>query len=128
MTVTQLNPASLGPAIAPYAQATVAGDLIFVAGQVALDKDNSVIAPGDARAQTIAALERTEAILAEAGASLADVASATAFITDRSLFAAFNEGWAVKFGEHRPARATLVAGLLLDGLVVEIQTIAVKSR
>jgi enamine deaminase RidA (YjgF/YER057c/UK114 family) len=91
-----------------------------------LDKENSVIAPGDARAQTIAALERTEMILREVGASLADITSATAFITDRSHFAAFNEGWADKFEGHRPARATLVGGLLIDGLVVEIQSVAVR--
>lgn len=124
--ITQLNPDRLGPAIAPYSQATVAGDMIFVAGQVALDPDNNVVAPGDARRQTIAALERVELILEEAGATLEDITTATVFITGLEHFAPFNEGWAEKFGDYRPARATVVAGLLLDGLVVEIQAIAVR--
>jgi 2-iminobutanoate/2-iminopropanoate deaminase len=124
--IAQLNPDRLGPAIAPYSQATVAGDLIFVAGQVALDPDNNVVAPGDAKTQTITALERVELILEEAGAALDDIATATVFITGLEHFAAFNEGWAEKLGDHRPARATVVAGLLLDGLVVEIQAIAVR--
>jgi 2-iminobutanoate/2-iminopropanoate deaminase len=119
-----LNPESLGPAIAPYSQAAVANGFCFIAGQVALDADNNVIAPGDARAQTVAAIERMETILGELGRSLEDVVTATVFITDLEHFAAFNEGWAEKFGDHLPARATVIAGLLLDGLVVEIQAVA----
>jgi 2-iminobutanoate/2-iminopropanoate deaminase len=126
--VKSINPPGFGPPIAPYAQGTAAGDLIFVAGQVALDKDNAVIAPGDAKAQTLAAIDRVEAILSEEGASLADVATATVFITDRRHFGPFNEAWAEKFGDHRPARATVIAGLLIDGLVVEVQAIAVRPR
>jgi len=38
----------------------------------------------------------------------------------------FNRAWAQEFGAHRPARATVVAGLLIDGLVVEVQSIAVQ--
>lgn len=126
--VRSINPAGFGPPIAPYAQGTASGDLIFVAGQVALDKDNAVIEPGNARAQTTAALDRVEAVLAEEGATLADVASATVYITDLEHFAPFNDAWAEKFGDHRPARATVIAGLLIDGLVVEIQAIAVRRR
>lgn len=123
-----INPPEFGPPIAPYAQGTAFDDLIFVAGQVALDKNNEVIAPGDAGAQTAAAIDRVEAVLSEEGASLSDIASATVFITDRKHFAPFNDAWAEKFGEHRPARATVIAGLLIEGLVVEIQAIAVRRR
>lgn len=122
--ITTVNPESLGPAIAPYSQATVAKGLCFVAGQVALDPNNDVIAPGDAKAQTIAAIERIETILGEVGAGLRDVVTATVFLTDLDHFAAFNDGWSERFGDHRPARATVRADLLLDGLVVEIQAIA----
>lgn len=122
--ITTLNPDSFGPAIAPYSQATVANGFCFVAGQVALDERNEVIAPGDARAQTVAAVERIETILGELDASLEDVVSATVFLTDLEDFAAFNEGWSEKFGDHRPARAAVRADLLLEGLVVEVQAIA----
>jgi 2-iminobutanoate/2-iminopropanoate deaminase len=122
--ISTLNPESLGPAIAPYSQATVANGLCFIAGQVGLDADNEVIAPGDVRAQTTAAIERMETILDEVGASLSDVVTATVFLTDVGDFAAFNEAWAEKFGDHRPARATVRSDLLLEGLVVEIQAIA----
>ncbi len=123
--IQTLNPDSLGPAIAPYSQATVANGFCFIAGQVGLDAENNVIAPGDARAQTVAAVERMETILGEVGATLDDIVTATVFLTNLDDFAAFNEGWAEKFGDHRPARATVIAGLLLDGLVVEVQATAV---
>jgi 2-iminobutanoate/2-iminopropanoate deaminase len=126
-TISELNPESLGPAIAPYSQATVANGLCFIAGQVGLDPDNEVIAPGDVRAQTTAAIERVETILAEVGATLSDVVTATVFLVDVADFAAFNEAWSEKFGDHRPARATVRADLLLEGLVVEIQATAVVA-
>jgi len=118
------NPSSLGPAIAPYSQAVVANGFAYLAGQVGLDKDNNVVAPGDVKEQTRVSIERIQTILAEFGAELTDIVSATVFITDLSDFAAFNEAWAAAFGDHRPARACVVAGLLLPGLVVEIQAVA----
>jgi 2-iminobutanoate/2-iminopropanoate deaminase len=126
-TISTLNPESLGPAIAPYSQATVANGFCFIAGQVGLDPNNEVIAPGDVRAQTTASIERMETILADVGASLSDIVTATVFLVDVADFGGFNEAWAEKFGDHRPARATVRADLLLEGLVVEIQAIAVVS-
>ncbi|WP_328418516.1 RidA family protein [Micromonospora sp. NBC_00389] len=118
------NPDTLGPAIAPYSQAVVANGFAYLAGQVALDKDNNVVAPGDMKKQTRVAIERIKTILAEFDADLNNIVSATVFITDLDDFATFNEAWAAEFGDHRPARASVVAGLLLPGLVVEIQAVA----
>ena len=123
-SIRVLNPAQLGPAIAPYSQAAIANGFVYVAGQVALDPDNRVVAPGDAKAQATYALGRIRAILAEAGATLGDIVSATVFITSLDDFGPFNEAWAAELGDHRPARATVVAGLLLPGLAVEIQAVA----
>jgi 2-iminobutanoate/2-iminopropanoate deaminase len=70
------------------------------------------------------ALGRIETILAEVGATLADIAIATVCLTDPTHFAEFNSGWVEKFGDHRPARATIPSQLLPEGLVVEIPAIA----
>ena len=123
-SIKTVNPDSLGAAIAPYSQGTVAGGFIFVAGQVALDKDNQVVAPGDAAKQTEYLLDRTATILEEAGGSLEDIVSATVFLTDLEKFADFNKGWSSRMGEHLPARAAVRADLLLEGLVVEVQCTA----
>lgn len=123
--VRQINPSTLGAAVAPYSQATVANGFVFLAGQVALDENNDVAAAGDARQQTIVALERMETILAEVGGSLSDIVTSTVWLTDLRHYSDFNEGWAEKFGDHRPARAALKSDLLFEGLVVEVQAVAV---
>jgi 2-iminobutanoate/2-iminopropanoate deaminase len=63
-------------------------------------------------------------VLAEVGADLTNVVSATVFLADLDDFAAYNEVWVEAFGDHRPARATVRADLLFD-LLVEVQAIAV---
>lgn len=123
--VVAVNPHTLGPALFPYSQATLAGKFVFLAGQVALDADNAVVAPGDAYRQTLTILSRMRVILAEFGLGLESIASATVFVTSLEALPGFNRAWEEGFGAHRPARATVVAGLLLDGLVVEVQSIAV---
>ncbi|WP_067539066.1 RidA family protein [Nocardia crassostreae] len=123
--VMMVNPATLGPALFPYSQATRAGGFVFLAGQVALDAGNAVVAPGDAYEQTTVILDRMRVILSEFGLDLKAIASATVFVTSLEALPGFNRAWEEGFGTHRPARATVVAGLLLDGLVVEVQSIAV---
>jgi len=124
--VTIINPSSFGPALFPYSQATVANGFVFVAGQVALDDDNEVVAPGDAYEQTKVTLDRIARVLGEVGGTLADVVTATVFVPGLEHLPGFNKAWEEVFGTHRPARATVVAGLLIDGLVVEVQSTAVQ--
>jgi 2-iminobutanoate/2-iminopropanoate deaminase len=128
VAISQLNPDSLAPAIAPYSQATVANGMCFIAGQVALDENNEVIAPGEIGPQTTATIERMETILAEVGAELTDIVTTTVWLVDFDDFDEFNEAWSAKFGDHRPARAAVKSELLLDGLVVEVQATAVLPQ
>lgn len=123
--VRTINPSTFGAALFPYSQATVAGGLVFIAGQVALDDDNNVVAPGDAYEQTKVTLSRISRVLAEVNGTLDDIVTATVFVPALEHLPSFNRAWAEVFGEHRPARATVVAGLLIDGLVVEVQSTAI---
>lgn len=120
-----INPTSFGPPLAPYSQGARVGNLVFVAGQVGLDDDNNIVGLGDVAEQTRVAIDRVRRVLGEVGATLSDIAAATVYLTDLSQFAAFNEAWSKEFGDHRPARAAVKADLALDGLLVEIQAIAV---
>lgn len=122
--VETFNPSSLGPAIMPYSNAAVANGFIFVAGQVSLDPEANVVAPNDPYEQTVYILGRIKTILAEKGATLADIASTSVYLTDLAHLPAYNKAWAEIFGDHRPARATVVCGLLIEGLVVEVTAIA----
>jgi 2-iminobutanoate/2-iminopropanoate deaminase len=101
-----------------------AGNVLFLAGQAAMDDQGNIVGPGDVREQTRYTLGRMRTVLEEAGADLSNVVTATVFLTDLGDFAAYNEVWAQEFGDHRPARATVRADLLFDFLV-EVQAIAV---
>jgi 2-iminobutanoate/2-iminopropanoate deaminase len=122
--VQTFNPSSLGPAIMPYSNAAVANGFIFVAGQVSLDPEANVVAPNDPYEQTKHILARIRVILAEKGATLNDIASTSVYITDLAHLPEYNRAWAEVFTDHRPARATVVCGLLIEGLVVEVTAIA----
>lgn len=108
----------------PYPSATLAGDTIYVSGQVSFADDGSVLGIGDIAVQTRCSLERLAKVLSAYNATLDDVVSCTVYLTDAALSAAFNSTWVSVFGEHRPSRTTAVAGLLDPRLLVEVQAIA----
>ena len=64
-------------------------------------------------------------MLAEAGATLADVAKATVFIKDMNQFAELNAIYATYFGDHKPARSTVEVARLPKDVLVEIELIAI---
>ena len=115
------------PAMGPYSQAIVAGDLVFCAGQLGLDPATRQIVGGDIKAQTRRVLDNLEAVLLAAGSSLDRVVKTTVFLEDIAEFAAMNEVYAERFGPHRPARSTVqVAKLPGTGGRVEIECIALR--
>ena len=113
-------------AIGPYSQAIVAGDLVFCAGQLALDPASGELVLGDIRTQTARALDNLAAVLAAAGSDLRLVAKTTVFLADLADFAAMNEVYSQRFGDHRPARSTVPVARLPRDARVEIECIAVR--
>lgn len=112
-----------------YSQGVAAsGEMVFVAGQVAVDAEGNLVGPGDMRRQTRQTLRNVQAILAEAGASLSDVVKTTVYVTSFDAYREFDEEYSAFFGDHRPARATVRADLVLPALLVEIEAIAVVAR
>jgi 2-iminobutanoate/2-iminopropanoate deaminase len=113
--------------IGPYSQATVAKNLVFVSGVIAIDPKTGKMVEGGVKEQTARVLTSLKAVLKEAGASLEDVAKTTVFIKDSSMFKDMNETYAEFFGKHKPARATLVTGFPRDDVLVEIEAIASRA-
>jgi 2-iminobutanoate/2-iminopropanoate deaminase len=109
---------------APYSQAVVHGDLVFVAGQLGIDPATNQVVEGGIEAQTERAMENVGAILAEAGTSLANVLKASIFIVDFADFPALNEVYARYVGPDFPARATVQIAGLPSGALVEIEVVA----
>jgi reactive intermediate/imine deaminase len=123
-----ITPPDWPASVAPYVQGVRAGRTVYLAGQVALDNENKPVAPGDVAVQTTVVMQRIETLLAQVGGSLTDLVTATVFITDLNDFDRFNRAWADALGEHRCARATVRADLLMPGLVVEVQAVAVLQH
>jgi 2-iminobutanoate/2-iminopropanoate deaminase len=121
MTVTPV-PTPSAPAVAgPYSPAVRAGDWLVLAGQVPLDPETGQFVTGDAATQAQRVLDNIVAVLGDCGASLADVAKTTVFVTDLADFGAMNEVYASAFGDHRPARSTVQVAALPGGAAVEIE-------
>ena len=113
-------------AIGPYSQATKAGSLVFVSGQLPIDPATGVM-PEDVAAQTKQSLTNGKAIVEAAGGSMADVVKTTVFLADMNDFAAMNAVYAEFFTEGQyPARSAVEVGALPRGALVEIETICVK--
>lgn len=111
-------------AIGPYSQGIDAGGLVFVSGQLPVDPATGEM-PQDISAQTAQALANVEAILAQAGLTLADVVKTTVFLADIDDFAAMNTVYAERFPQPCPARSAFaVAALPKAGAKVEIEVIA----
>ncbi|MGA2050168.1 MAG: RidA family protein [Terracidiphilus sp.] len=119
---------SLAPgAIGPYSQGIRLGNLVFTAGQVALDPaTGQVVAPGITE-QTTRVMENLKAILEAAGSSLAQVVKATVFLKDFNDFAAMNAVYGAYLapeGVAAPARTTVEVSRLPKDVLVEIDLIA----
>lgn len=108
---------------APYNQAIVAGDFVFVAGQLGLRPGDTAI-EGDIGRQTEQALANLAAILEAAGSSLDKLVKTSVFLIDLDDFQGMNEVYASKVGEKPPARSTFQVAKLPSGARVEIEAIA----
>jgi reactive intermediate/imine deaminase len=108
----------------PFSKAVRAGDLVFVSGQMATDR-NGRLAVGSMEDEARQVFANIEAILAEAGCTMADVVKCTCWIDDPRDFAQFNAVFAEVFPDRPPARSTVVSKLVLNARL-EVEAIAYK--
>lgn len=111
------------PAIGPYSHAVQAGSLLFCSGQIPLDPDTGELVGSTAAEQAVRCLENLSAVCAAGGASLADAARLTIYMTDLTDFAAVNDAYASFFAADPPARVTVGVAALPKGALVEIDAI-----
>ena len=112
-------------AIGPYSQAVQAGDTIYVSGQLPVDPATGEFAGDDIASQTKQSLENIRAVLASAGADMANIVKTTVFLKDMKEFGAMNEVYAKYFPADCPARAAIQIGCLPKDARVEIEAVAV---
>ncbi|WP_103126408.1 Rid family detoxifying hydrolase, partial [Nostoc cycadae] len=128
MTRQVINTDQAPAPVGPYNQAIAAsGQMIFVAGQIAIDpRLGDVVYTDDVKKQTEQVLANLEAILKAAGATFANVVKTTVFLADMNDFAAVNAVYAKYFPEDTaPARACVQVSRLPKDVMVEIDCIAV---
>jgi 2-iminobutanoate/2-iminopropanoate deaminase len=108
---------------APYNQAIVVGELVFVAGQLGLRPGDTAVS-GEIGEQTEQALRNLAAILEAAGSSMDKLVKTSVFLADLGDFEGMNEVYATRVGDRPPARSTFEVARLPSGALVEIEAIA----
>jgi len=120
---TERAPAAIGP----YRQAVAYGDLVFTAGQVALDPaTGEMVGGGDVGRETEQVLRNLRAVLEAAGSHMARVLRCEVYLADLSDFARMNEVYGRHFGDAPPARVTVEVARLPKDARVEISAVAAR--
>lgn len=113
-------------AIGPYSQAVMAGNTLFLAGQIAIDPATNQMRPGTIEEETRLVLENLKAVLEAAGMSMANIVSTSVFMKDLNEFPRMNAVYATFFPANPPARATVEVARLPRDARIEIAAIAVR--
>lgn len=111
-------------AIGTYSQAVQAGNTVYVSGQIGLDPASMLLVEG-IDAQIVRVFDNLKAVAEAAGASLANAAKLTVYLTDLAHFQKVNETMARYFAEPYPARAAVGVAQLPRGALVEVDAILV---
>lgn len=112
--------------IGPYSQAVLAGNTLYVSGNIALDPETGELINENITEETHAVMKNMEAILRAAGFSFLDVVKCTIFIQDMGQFSTINEAYGQYFKTNPPARETVEVSKLPKNVNVEISCIAIK--
>lgn len=113
-------------ALGPYSQAILAGNNLYVSGQIAIDPETGVLVKSDIEAETTQIMNNIEAILEEARLNFTFVVKTTIFVTDIKYFDAVNGVYAKYFKENPPARSFVQVAALPKGANVEIEVLAIR--
>lgn len=112
-------------AIGPYSQAVLVDDTLYVSGNIPVNPATGDVEDGIVN-QSKQVFENMKAVLNEAGMGFENVVKTTAFLTDLSNFATFNEIYASYFVAPYPARSCVEVIKLPKNVLVEVECIAKK--
>lgn len=121
-----VNTSNAPAPIGPYSQSVMAGNMLYVSGQIPLDASTGELVKGSIEEETHKVMENLKAILEEAGMSFANVVKCSIFVKDMGDFGKINQVYGEYFSEDPPARETVEVSGLPKGVNVEISCIATK--
>jgi 2-iminobutanoate/2-iminopropanoate deaminase len=110
----------------PFSDAVLVGNTLYLSGRIGIDPTTGV-APEDVHQELRLLFDGFEAVLAEAGMNMDDLAWVQVYSPDVSLWERFNVAYAKRFSKELPARAFIGSGPLLKGGRFEMLGVAVKS-
>jgi enamine deaminase RidA (YjgF/YER057c/UK114 family) len=127
-----VNPEELAPARG-FSHATVAGDTVWVGGQVGSDATGKIVEPGDMVAQFARAVQNVLIALRAAGCGPEDTVKLTYYVTDLKIYrdslSAIGAAYREVFGRHYPASTLIEVRSLFDpNALVEIEVVAVRRQ
>ncbi len=123
-TIIQSNeaPAPIGP----YSQAVLAGNTLFVSGQIAIDPATQEYVPADVEAETQLVMKNLKAVLKAAGMDFSNIVKTSIFLNDMNDFAKVNTIYGSYFEKDFPARETVQVSVLPKNCKVEISAVAIR--
>jgi reactive intermediate/imine deaminase len=123
MTRRSIQTDAAPAAIGAYSQAVVAGDTLYVSGQIPLVPATMEIEDGDIAAQIRRVFANVQAVVEAAGAGLEQVLKLSVYLTELGNFPVVNEVLGEYFDEPYPARAVVGVAALPKGVPVEVEAI-----
>ena len=119
---TSLAPEPIGP----YSQAVLAGDILFISGQIAIDPANGEMKLSNIKEETEQVMLNLQAVLRAADLDFPDVVKCSIFIKNMDDFPLVNETYGKYFPSNAPARETVEVSGLPKNVNVEISCVAIK--
>jgi 2-iminobutanoate/2-iminopropanoate deaminase len=127
MSKTTIYSAGAPEPIGPYSQAVRAGNLLFISGQIAIERSTGKLITGNIEEETRMVMHNLAEILKAAGADFNQVVKTTIFLKDMNSFPKVNEIYGQHFTKEPPARETVEVCRLPRDVNVEISCIVVFS-
>lgn len=112
--------------IGPYNQAVLAGDTLYMSGQICIDPATGNLHNDSLQDETHQCMRNLKAVLSAAGMDFGHVVKTTIFLTDMHRFSEVNEVYGQYFSDDPPARETVQVAALPKFVNVEISMVAVK--
>lgn len=112
--------------IGPYSQAIQAGNMLFVSGQIAIQKSTGNLIIGNIEEETVQVMANIRDILTAAGMDFSNVVKSSIFMKDMNNFPKINEVYGRYFKDNPPARESIEVSRLPKDVNVEISCIALK--
>ena len=124
----EINSPQAPAPIGPYSQAIAANGMLYVSGQIALDRSSGSLVMDNITSETHQIMKNLRAILAEAGLDFSNVVKCSIFLSDMGDFATVNDIYGQYLEQPAPARETVAVKTLPKNVNVEISCIAYMPK